>query len=69
MKIEAKKVVTVHAEVTFNGWDYKVTPNGDVYIWTFDDEYADGDWVWMSDCEYNYDKIKAAGLAVLDIED
>lgn len=65
MKIEAKKVIDVHAEVSCNGREYKVTTCGDVYVWDFDHTCAEGNWIWQSDYDDNYDEVKAAGLAVM----
>ena len=63
--ISAKKVEVVYAEVSCNGWDFRVHPNGVVEEWIVDDENYNGYWSCMSDCEDCYDEIKKAGLAVL----
>lgn len=68
MKIRATKIVTVFAEVYYNGWDYKVWPDGTVEKWAVGDENVDGYWAWMSDCDTGYDEIRAAGLEVLTVE-
>lgn len=63
--ISAKKVVVVYADVTYNGWDYKVYPSGVVEKWAVSDDNVDGFWSWMSEYDNGYDEIKAAGLEVL----
>jgi hypothetical protein len=66
MKISAKKVVSVFADVTYNGWDYRVYPNGLVMIWETNDDNQNGDYTWMSEADDGYEEIKAAGLKVLN---
>jgi hypothetical protein len=66
--INARKVVTLYAEVSYNGWEYKVTPSGTVLVWAVGDSHEDGYWTWMSNCDTGYDEIKQAGLAVLQEE-
>ena len=65
MKIYAEKNVVVFASVTFNGWDFKVWPDGTVEKWVVNDDNFDGFWSWMSEYDSGYDEIKAAGLEVL----
>lgn len=59
MKIRAEKREVVYADVVYNGWDYKVYPDGTVMKWEV------WDYVHMSECDDGYDEIKAAGLDVL----
>lgn len=66
MKIHAKKVVVIYADVTYNGWDYKVWPDGQVDKWAVDDENQNGHWAWMSEYDNGYDEIRQAGLTVLE---
>lgn len=68
MKISAKKVVTVYAEVTYNGCDYRVWPNGVVERWEPNEWNTRYDWYYFSDCKHGYDEIKAAGLRCLETE-
>lgn len=64
--IYAEKVVVIYAQVCYNGWDYKVWPDGQVEQWVVNDDNIEGFWSWMSDCDNGYDEIKKAGLAVLE---
>lgn len=66
MNIHAEKVVSIWAAVTYEGWNYRVEPNGTVLIWEVNDENVKGNWNWMEKSENGYDEIKQAGLVVLE---
>lgn len=61
MKARAKKVIVIYADVTYNGCDYKVWPDGQVEHWA-----PNGDWAWMSEYDNGYDEIRQAGMTVLE---
>ena len=66
MKISATKVVSVFADVIYNGWEYEVFPNGVVRKWEVTEENQGGHMTFMSESDDGYDEIKAAGLNVLN---
>lgn len=64
----AKKVINFYAIVTDQGLDYRVYPNGSVYVWTVNDYNVEGYWAPYDSWDYNYDEISKMGLMCLDGE-
>jgi len=65
----AAKVVTIRYATVQHPkfWDdFRVYPNGDVYIWKVSDYNIDGWWSRYTDCEDYYEEVKQAGLEALE---
>jgi len=55
-----KPLQVKNAEISYNGLDYKVSPDGHVFA------CQNNVWYQMSECETDFDKIKKAGMILLE---
>lgn len=63
-KVTSIRFATVHHPKSW--YDFRVYPNGDVYMWKVSDDNVEGWWSCYTDCEDYFEEIQQAGLEALE---